>query len=336
MMFDERVAKLIAESWKSFEKQARKVKIQIKKSRAFIFSMVICFSAASTEIRAACLLKDSIYKDQKGETARISNIKECFGWYNRDDETLSADGTCYLAEYAQKIAAEQSEKYNTRLVGERIFYFEYKNHTYVIDESVSIGVPWLQYLVLETSNAPDVSRFIQNDDVESLISDNDVLDFTIDSLGSQEGAKNSYQNLFGLVFKREKCAAENNNTTNTNSKNYNFCYKDQAPNHILDDPTYCLAYVEEYGERTGILKGDAKKGSENLRTLFPVLSEQCNSEWTISSEEKSKRGKETAKLNLVMILNRSVSADNFKDNIDHCLRTISFYGDVIKKMNKQQ
>ena len=159
--------------------------------------MIICLSAVSTEIRAACLLKDSIFKDQKGQVARISNIKECFGWYNRDDEALSAGGTCYLAEYAQKIAAEQSKKYNTRLVGERVFYFEYKNQTYVIDESVSIGVPWLQYLVLETSNAPDVSRFKQNDDIKSLISDNDVLDLTTDSLGPQEDAKNSYQNLFG-------------------------------------------------------------------------------------------------------------------------------------------
>jgi len=125
------------------------------------------------------------------------------------------------------------------------------------------------YLGLETSNAPDVSRFKQNDDVKSLMSDNDVLDFTIESVGSQEDAQNSYQNLLGLVFKREKCLAEENVTTSVKSKNYDFCYKDQSPNHILDDPTYCLAYVEEYGERTGIFKGDAEKRFRKSEDLVP-------------------------------------------------------------------
>ena len=136
---------------------------------------------------------------------------------------------------------------------------------------------------------------------------------------------------------------QNSSTNNSNTsdesqttKNDDLCYRDPNPNHILDDPTYCLAYFEEYGERTGLLKGEAKKGLDNLRPLFPVFSEKCNTKWNLPTDKKVKNGKDTARLNLMMILNHSVPANNFQENIDHCLRTISFYGDLIQKMNKSK
>ena len=404
-----------------------------------------------------CKLKDSIFKDQNGEVARISNIKECFGWYNRDEPDLSADGTCYLASEAQRKVAEQSKEYNTRLVGQRVFNLDYKKRTYIIEEDVTVGVPWLHYSVGE-NNVNDISKYKSNEDEIDLMSADSVLDFTLNSDITKADANKYFNKLLGLKFSKYHCSTEQNistklNTSNENNdsqsnsnksfkegdtikltgklkyrsnwnteslvpyyiamntpieisgvddlcgtdvtklnkidifdrreqlykqyiekeivitgkldcprggfvirdvsiktssndelnntsknnqnvKNYDFCYKDPNPNFMLDDPTYCLAYFEEFGTRSGTLLNDEIRGLKNLKELFPAFSEQCNSSWSKPISEREKDGKETAQVNLIMILKHVVPVNNFKNNMDHCLRTITFYGDVIKKMNK--
>ena len=409
-----------------------------------------------------CKLKDSIFKDQNGEVARISNIKECFGWYNRDEPDLSADGTCYLASEAQRKVAEQSKEYNTRLVGQRVFNLDYKKRTYIIEEDVTVGVPWLHYSVGE-NNVNDISKYKSNEDEIDLMSEDNVLDFTLNSDITKADAKKYYNKLLGLKFSKENCTTEQNISTNLNPSNKNndpqdnsnksfkegdtievtgilkyrsnwnaeslvpylleidvpieisgvdelcgtnvtklnkidifdrreqlykqyieskiiikgkidcprgkfvfrdvsvktsssndqnntekntptnqavlnseLCYKDPNPNHILDDPTWCLAYFKEYGERSGILTPEAKKGLDNLEPLLPEFSKQCNSSWSKSISERAEDGKLTAQLNLLMILKHTVPVNNFKENMDHCLRTITFYGDLIKKLSKSK
>ena len=209
MIDNEQVIKTIADIRAIIEIQIKEILYQISKLNVILCSVLPCFLILSSEIQAACSLKDSIFKDQKGEVARISNVKECFGWYNRDDETLSADGTCNLAKDAEQKIKEQSKNYDVRFVGQRIFYLEYKNHTYVINELAVIGVPWLQYSVHELADIVDVSHFKSNEDGETLISDNNILDFTIESVSTENEAKELYRNLIGLKFIQEKCRDDN-------------------------------------------------------------------------------------------------------------------------------
>lgn len=157
--------------------------------------------------QANCDLGHYVFQDQHGNEAIVKGIKECFGWFNRDRETLSSQrGACFSERDAEHHIKLQSSKYDTRIVGSRVFTILYKDRFVNISETAIVGSPWLSYEVDPDLRKIDLPAFKDGGTFYELLGGGEVrFDFTEDAPGGFDEPKLLYKTLLGTQFIFKRC-----------------------------------------------------------------------------------------------------------------------------------
>jgi len=154
-----------------------------------------------------CEILKYVFQDQDGNEAVVKNIKECFGWFNRDIEELSSKkDDCFTEQEAENHIRPQRKKYDTRIVGTRIFTVLYKSRFINISESAVFGSPWLSYEVNPDLRMVNIAAFKTSDKLYQFLDGGEVkFDFTKDAPNGFDTPENLYKGLLGTQFIFKRC-----------------------------------------------------------------------------------------------------------------------------------
>jgi hypothetical protein len=86
----------------------------------------------------SCSLVGATFTDQNGETARVGQIRECFGWYDRQLDA-SSEGCKTFEERTSEISKTSQDE---AVVGTRLYDVVYRGQDFVFSEHVQVGLPW--------------------------------------------------------------------------------------------------------------------------------------------------------------------------------------------------
>lgn len=175
---------------------------------AFFLALPALCGGASSAANAACELSKYVLQDQNGEEATVANVRECFGWYDRDSEELSSrNNVCFNESAVERRIKKLSSRYkhDVRIVGTRIITISYKGRFHSIVESAVVGSPWLSYEVDPNLRDFKLEQFKESVGVYSLLGGEIQFDFTPEASAGFDTPEALYKSLIGVQFIYKRC-----------------------------------------------------------------------------------------------------------------------------------
>jgi|SRR5271165_1320574 len=176
--------------------------------------VVSCLGTTTGLAQSRCDIAHYIFQDQDGIEAIVKNIKECFGWFDRDRPSMSSHkNACYTEDEAGTAVKtkERKSQSSVRLVGSRVFTILYQDKFLNIVETAIVGSPWLSYEVDPDLGSVNFSMFKEGGKVYELLGGGEVkFDFTEDAPRGFDTPAALYKNLLGKQFIFKRCQKDSN------------------------------------------------------------------------------------------------------------------------------
>ena len=174
-----------------------------------VSATIFFFAVASTQAaHSRCDLANYVFQDQDGNEAIVKDIRECFGWFNRDRESLSSSSgkrTCYTENEVEKVISQQRRLYDVRMVGDRIYTILYQRKFLYVAENAIVGVPWLSDEVDPDLRRSDYPAFKKSGKIFEMLGGDVKFDFTKDAPEGFDTAEKLYKGLLGKQFIFKRC-----------------------------------------------------------------------------------------------------------------------------------
>jgi len=160
-----------------------------------------------TPALARCELSKYVFKDQKGNEAVVKDVRECFGWDDREVESRSSTNICQTEKAVDAFIEKHPKRYLRRF-GTRAIIILYNGKHFSIIENAIVGVPWLSYSV-EKYTKGDYDDFKISRNVYGLLSTDSgkkmEFDFTSGSDLGGANPREAFSELFKKKFRYARC-----------------------------------------------------------------------------------------------------------------------------------
>ena len=178
------------------------------RSRALAVCLITSISIAPA--LAKCDLSKTVFKDQEGVEAVVKDVRECFGWFDREKPSRSSTYICQTEKVVDAVINKYTKR-DLRFVGERVIKILYKKKYFDIIELAVVGMPWLIY------SADQANRSINKEykagkkeykagrNIYSLLGGEIEFDFTDDAPRTWPEPRKAYKGLFGKKFVYSRC-----------------------------------------------------------------------------------------------------------------------------------
>lgn len=180
----------------------------VSQYRSHFLALGFLCCALPSPVLAACELSRNILQDQDGNEARVVSVKECFGWFDRDDPDLSsANDKCFNEREASKGIKKLAARYkhSAQIVGTRLITISYKKRFHTIAETAIVGSPWLSYEVDPDLRSVTVDKFKGSAGVYQLLDGDIQFDFTPEAPPGFDTPEGLYKSLLGVQFIYKRC-----------------------------------------------------------------------------------------------------------------------------------